>query len=168
MTLSLLSSHLWEFSLRLYRQPGVAPLCLLLQDQWDADVNIMLWLRWLETEGMPINATRIRLAETHINGWQKEAVLPLRLLRRHIKKRYGIANKGVESVRQAIKAAELQAERVVQIQLEKLARAWLAGVERKPVVPGSNLGIYADALLLPLELKAELQRAFCVVEPKDQ
>lgn len=161
MTLSLLSSHLWEFSLNLYRQPGVAPLCLLLQDQWDADVNIMLWVRWLETEGMPINATRIRLAETHINGWQKDAVLPLRQLRRRIKQRYGIADKAMEAVRQAVKAAELQSERVVQIQLEKLARAWLSGVERKAVVPGSNLEVYADALLLSPELKLELQRALC-------
>lgn len=161
MTLSLLSSHLWEFSLGLYRQPGVAPMCLMLQDQWDADVNIMLWLRWLETEGMPINATRIRLAETHINGWQKDAVLPLRELRRRIKQRYGIADQAVEAARQAVKAAELQSERVIQIQLEKLARAWLSGVERKPVVPGSNLAVYADTLLLPPDLKAELQRTLC-------
>ncbi len=161
MTLSLLSSHLWEFSLKLYRQPGVAPLCLMLQDQWSADVNILCWVRWLETEGMPINATRIRLAETHIAGWHKDAVLPLRQLRRRIKQRYGIADKAMEAARQAVKAAELQSERVVQIQLEKLARAWLSGVERKPVVPGSNLGVYADALLLPPELKVELQRTFC-------
>lgn len=161
MTLSLLSSHLWEFSLELYRQPGVAPMCLTLQDQWDADVNIMLWLRWLETEGMPINATRIRLAETHIHGWQKDAVLPLRQLRRRLKQRYGLADKAMEAVRRTVKLAELQSERVVQIKLEKLARAWLAGVERKAVVPGANLAIYADALLLPPELKTELQRALC-------
>lgn len=164
MILSMLSTHLWEFSLRLYRQPGVEPLCLMLQNQWRADINVLFWLRWLETESMAINATRIRLAETHIATWKKDAVLPLRKLRTEMKQHYGVSDKGIEATREAIKAAELQAERVVQMRLEKLARTWMAGVERHRVVPGGNLSIYANYLHLPPDLTREMQYILCADE----
>ncbi|MDQ2076118.1 TIGR02444 family protein [Marinimicrobium sp. ABcell2] len=164
MTLSTLSSHLWDFSLRLYRYPGVEPLCLMLQNQWRADVNILFWLRWLETESMAINSTRIQLAEAHIATWNKDAVLPLRKLRMEMKQHYGVSDKAIEDTREAIKAAELQAERVVQIRLEKLGRTWLAGTERQQVVPGSNLAIYAHHLRLPPYLTQEMQQILCAID----
>jgi len=164
MVLSLLSAHLWEFSVKLYRQPGVEPMCLLLQDQWHADVNILFWLRWLEVESMPINATRIRLAEAHIAGWKTDAILPLRQLRAEIKQHYGTTDKGVETTRTMIKDAELQAEKVVQMRLEKLARTWLAGAERQQVVPGSNLAVYANYLGLSPVLSQEMQRILCTAD----
>lgn len=162
MILSLLSAHLWDFSLKLYRQPGVEPLCLMLQNHWRADVNILFWLRWLETESMAINATRIRLAEAHVAAWKKDVVLPLRQLRTGIKRDYGITDKSVEATREAIKKAELQAERVVQMRLEKLSRTWLAGAEHQQVVPGTNLAVYANYLELPPALSQELQQTLCV------
>jgi uncharacterized protein (TIGR02444 family) len=164
MTLSTLSVHLWDFSLRFYRYPGVEPLCLLLQNQWQADINILLWLRWLETESLPINITRIQLAEAHIATWKKDAVLPLRKLRTEMKQHYGVSDKAIEDTRTAIKNAELQAERVVQLRLERLARTWFAGTERQQIVPGSNLALYAHHLRLPPHLTQEMQQILCSID----
>ena len=37
----------WLFSLALYGQSGVEPSCLELQNNFSADVNILLWCGWL-------------------------------------------------------------------------------------------------------------------------
>lgn len=157
MTLSTQSDQLWDFSLKFYRQPGVEPLCLTLQEHWQADINILLWLCWLETESIAIENTQIQLAEAHIATWNREAVWPLRTLRMEMKQRYGISDTAIEATRSAIKKAELQAERVVQIRLEQLAHTWRAQTQRQPMTPGHNLAVYADYLQLPEPLKREMQ-----------
>lgn len=157
MTSSAQPEQFWNFSLKLYRQPGVEPLCLMLQEQWQADVNLLLWLRWLETESIPVDDAQIQLAEAHIASWNRGAVWPLRALRVEMKQRYGVNDAAVEATRRAIKKAELQAERVVQICLEQLARTWPTQPQRQPVSAGYNLAIYADYLQLPEPLKQEMR-----------
>ncbi len=155
MNLAILKSNLWDFALWLYRQPGVEELCLSLQDQWGADVNILLWLCWLEREGLALNETRLHLAQAHIAPWKTEIVLPLRRMRQHIKRHYGTAIPAVEASRKAIKAAELQAEQAVQAKLEKLASTWLASAGPRPVARGANLAVYARMLALPEEVEQD-------------
>lgn len=156
MNLARLHTHLWDFSLQLYQQPGVEPLCLSLQDGWGGDVNILLWLRWLEQEGLAINDTRLRLAQAYIAPWRSEIVEPLRRMRQHIKRHYGTSDRTIEASRQAIKAAELQAEQAAQARLEKLARTWLGSQRPATVVPGANLSVYARALNLPEDKTREM------------
>src|ERR1700680_2972326 len=44
-------SPFWRFSLRFYRQPGVADACIALQDARGVDVNILLFFLWLGSPG---------------------------------------------------------------------------------------------------------------------
>src|SRR5690625_7039990 len=83
------------------------------------------------------------MAEAHIAHWNREAVWPLRILRTKMKQRYGVEDAAIEATRSAIKKAELQAERVVQIRLEQLARHWPARAQSQPVAAGHNLAVYA-------------------------
>jgi len=39
----------WDFSLAVYRRPGVAAACLRLQDEAGVDVNLLLYFCWLAT-----------------------------------------------------------------------------------------------------------------------
>lgn len=128
-----------------------------MQEQWRADINILLWLRWLETESIPVDKAQIQSAEAHIADWNREAVWPLRARRIELKQRYGVNDPAIEATRSAIKNAELQAERVVQIRLEQLARAWSAQTRLQPVSAGQNLAIYADYLQLPEKIKRRMQ-----------
>ena len=50
---------LWDFSLRVYRAPGVSDWCLALQDGHGADVNILLWAAWLGAAGLLLTAVGI-------------------------------------------------------------------------------------------------------------
>ena len=38
---------LWDYICERYRRPGVAEQCLLLQDRWQADVNLLLCCGWI-------------------------------------------------------------------------------------------------------------------------
>ncbi|MGD8175169.1 TIGR02444 family protein [Marinimicrobium sp. ARAG 43.8] len=155
-------TSLWDFSLARYRQPGVETLCLALQDNHGANVNILLWLDWLEQEGLRLTDTRLRLAQAYIAPWHTEIVEPLRRMRQHIKRHYGTRNASIEASRDAIKVAELKAEQAVQTRLESLAVTWLNASERTLVPPGANLAIYARLLDLPEEQEHELLRQFSV------
>lgn len=157
MTMSAQPDQLWKFSLQCYRQPGVEALCLTLQEQWQADINLLLWLRWLETQFIAVDNTHIQMAEAHIAHWNREAVWPLRTLRTKMKQRYGVEDAAIEATRSAIKKAELQAERVVQIRLEQLARHWPARAQSQPVAAGHNLAVYANYLKLPEPVKQKMR-----------
>lgn len=62
LTLPPLSvERLWQFSLRYYAQPAVKEACLTLQNQFGGHVNLLLLLKWLDTQQLAFPA----------QGWQQ-------------------------------------------------------------------------------------------------
>ncbi|MGE4532541.1 TIGR02444 family protein [Halomonas sp.] len=117
----LASDPLWEFALAFYARPGVEGACLGLQDQAGIDVCELLWRCWLLTHGaLPGEAAEAGLAAVH--RWQREVTAPLRRLRRGLKAD-AEAREGVARLREALKRAELEAERETLARLESLALA---------------------------------------------
>ncbi len=45
------AAELWRFSLAIYAKPDVPPACLVLQDQFGRDVNVMIYSCWLGMSG---------------------------------------------------------------------------------------------------------------------
>lgn len=142
-----LADDLWAFSLALYARPEVAPCCLALQDQWGANVNVLLWLLWLETRGQAAAPALIARAEGELAEWDTHLLQPLRQLRRELSARFTRDQTAVEASYQQIKAAELQAERVEQEMLAVLVEPPKA-IQSLPV--GTNVSIYLDRLGVPL------------------
>ncbi|GJD56859.1 TIGR02444 family protein [Methylobacterium dankookense] len=103
----------WDFSLDLYRRPGIAPACLVLQDEAGADVNLVLYLLWCAATDRSLDATAVRAADAGIAPWRGAVVEPLRAVRRALKAE-PLARLGSEAYRGRIKAVELEAERLVQ------------------------------------------------------
>lgn len=116
---------LWDFSLALYAQPGVAESCLRLQDEQGINVNLLLWCVWLECNGWHLDQGRLHEAQRCTRGWDKHYVIPLRHLRQRMKAEFGTANGAIEKVRGHIKQAELAAERELQMLLQHLTQQWL-------------------------------------------
>jgi uncharacterized protein (TIGR02444 family) len=115
-------SDLWTFCLTLYARPGVAPACLALQDRHGADIPLLLAVLWHGQSGLgpaPLAEWR-RLSK----AWQRDAVVPLRNLRRAMKGR-----DGWEEIREGIKRLELRAEKA---ELDSLAAS------SKPASPDSD------------------------------
>src|SRR5258708_469334 len=108
-------SPFWRFSLRTYRQPGVADACIALQDECGVDVNVLLFFLWLAADKKLVPALNARAVCEQAALWHDDVVLPLRTLRRKLKAGSTlVAHNTAELFRTRIKAVELEAERLQQ------------------------------------------------------
>ena len=101
-------SEFWDWAVVAYAKPGVAEVCLDLQDAHGQNVPLLLWALW---RGGDVTA-----AVTMARSWEDDVVGPLRGVRRRLKGRAG-----AEALRDRVKAVELEAEHVLMSALEALA-----------------------------------------------
>ncbi len=120
-----MSKTLWDFSVDLYACPGVADGCLQLQDEWGADVCLLLAALWLERRGVAATAERVAQLERLATPWQAAVSTPLRQLRRAWKAA-AAADAELAELRRQLASLELQAERILLQRLEALGLAWPA------------------------------------------
>ena len=120
-----MSKSLWDFSADLYARPGVADCCLQLQDEWGADVCLLLTALWLEKRGVAATAERIAQLERLAAPWQTAVNTPLRQLRRAWKAA-AAHDAELAELRRQLASLELQAERILLERLEVLGMAWPA------------------------------------------
>ena len=119
----------WRFSLRFYRRPEVAPICLTLQDHYGVDVNVLLFLLFLSLAQRRLAPADVHRIDHATAAWRARAVQPLRALRRDLKN--GVASMdahATEALRAEIKRCELHAERLQQEMLERAFPAATTGV----------------------------------------
>ncbi|HWA60208.1 MAG TPA: TIGR02444 family protein [Caulobacteraceae bacterium] len=112
---------LWDDAVRRYAAPGVAEACLALQDAHGQCVPLLLWRLWALDQGRPVDGVVLRRAAEAARAWQGAAIAPLRQVRRRLKDAVaGPPGPQQEALRQAVKAAELEAERQLLAALEAL------------------------------------------------
>jgi uncharacterized protein (TIGR02444 family) len=110
----------WSFSLAFYARPGVGELCLDLQDRFGVDINMLLYLLWQASRGRRLDPGEIGRAAALVADWRQHVILPLRGTRRFLKEpapSWPVAE--VHALRERVKAAELQAERLQQETMER-------------------------------------------------
>ncbi|MBV0893076.1 TIGR02444 family protein [Paracoccus sp. Z118] len=113
-----LQGPLWDFALRFYARPGVAPACLELQECFHLDVPLMIAALYARTQGHVVDDTVIAALDARTAGWRDEAIRPLRAIRRNMKAGPWMkAHQAVPALREEIKRLELRAE---QMQLSLL------------------------------------------------
>lgn len=119
----------WDFSLAVYRLPGVAATCLRLQDEAGVDVNLLLYFCWLATvRAAALDEAAIRQAVARTGAWREDVVRPLRALRRRMKDGIeGMPSESAEALRTEVKRIELQSERLLQDMLFDLSGTGAAG-----------------------------------------
>ena len=120
---------LWDFSLAVYARPRVANTCLMLQDRFGADANLILYGCWLGVTGRgALTAEDLAQLSEAATVWHKEVVVPLRRVRQWLKSPpRRVARALAEALRAQVKAAELAAERIEQTVLgEALNRSPVA------------------------------------------
>lgn len=139
MTCTTGSKSPWDFALALYSSPGVEETALYLQNSHGANVNILLWAAWLETQAIALTPDLLRSAESTIAAWDRQVVQVLRELRQRLK---GDEAELAKELRISVKAAELLAERQCLLLLEGVAAA--PGTEA--VRAGQNVDFYARNL----------------------
>lgn len=143
---------LWDFAVALYTRPGVADLCLALQDNHSVNVNVLLYARWLETQQLPLE---LSAAMACVGDWDIRYVQALRKLRRALKQEFAADLDQVAAVREHIKMAELRAEQQELLWLERLASGWKPSPDLRA---GDNLRQYLESLQVPqTDIVASLQ-----------
>jgi len=124
-------ADLWSFALSTYARPGVEAACLRLQQQ-GADVCLLLCGAWLEQRAVTATAERMQALKQIARPWQAQVIEPLR----HVRTQWrGMAqqDEDLASLRERVKALELDAERQLLTRLQTLAQAWPTG---EPMDPG--------------------------------
>jgi uncharacterized protein (TIGR02444 family) len=117
----------WSYSLDVYSRSGVAPACLALQDDLGIDVNVLLYCCWHgQTRGLIGERDFTALLE-FTNRWSSALVKPLRSARSWLRDDGhdldGIPREDCEALRQRIKEAELESERLQQLAMQRLSIA---------------------------------------------
>ncbi len=110
------SNPFWEFSLRLWRRPGVASACVRLQDRLGIDVNLLLYGCWSAACGAPELRRRAWLRlHALTRSWQSGVVAPLRGVRQRLDRGFeSLPADSVDALRRRVAAIELAAERCEQ------------------------------------------------------
>lgn len=138
----------WRFSLAVYALPGVAEACLELQEGAGADVNVLLYNLWLGSSGRRLEAADMASVVMAVDGWRREIVAPLRAARRALKTPTAAFDaSGAEALRQAVKAVELEAERLQQNALYAWRPLAQIGSEDEPAAAAAaNVETYGATL----------------------
>lgn len=109
---------LWDHAVRAYAAPRVEAICLALQDDHGQCVPLLLWAAWARPADPDVIAGAVGLAR----AWTAAAITPLRHARRALKADLpGIAAEPRLALRGRIKAAELEAEKLILDALEPLS-----------------------------------------------
>jgi uncharacterized protein (TIGR02444 family) len=141
-------SPFWRFSLRFYRQPGVADACIALQDGCGVDVNVLLFFLWLATARRCVSLAVAREVCTTAAPWRDDVVVPLRTIRRRLKEGSALIERSAtEAFRTRVKSLELESERLEQEALFALAEG-LATNDTTTIEGAArvNLASYEDVL----------------------
>jgi uncharacterized protein (TIGR02444 family) len=135
---------LWEFASTRYECTGVAELCLELQDELGADINMLLAGAWLGARGCRWQITNVTGLVAACAQWRALCLLPLRQIRRDLK-----SLPGAEAWYQRLKTLELEAERQQLHRMEELLRPALPTLEAADdprALIAANLSSYLETL----------------------
>jgi uncharacterized protein (TIGR02444 family) len=144
------AAEFWRFALAIYGRPGVAPACIVLQDQYDRDVNVMLFGCWLGVSGRgELTRAQLDAADRAVTPWRKTVVENFRAARRAIK---ASDEPDKDAIYAKAKAIELEAEKFLQGRLVAMAPApTIVGVPERLAAALANLALYiGDAPAEPI------------------
>lgn len=153
------SSSLWPFAIKVYGNPPISHQCLQLQDRHGINVNMMLWCLWMGTEDYPLGVSQIRDAERRIDSVDTHYVKPLRQMRRRLKLEYGDTDQEITVLRDAVKNAELLAEKKILQVLETFGTALITKKRSESPTP---LGHHSS---LPIDNLRRYLRSHHMDEP---
>jgi uncharacterized protein (TIGR02444 family) len=138
----------WRYSLKFYGQSGVSDACIALQDGCGIDVNLLLYLFWLASDGRQVTADDVKMLDDKVRSWRELTIIPIRDVRRRLKgAKTFIDPAKQEALRDKVKVAELEAERLQQ---EGLYAVTQSGPLGKPAEPAAaargNVAAYEAAI----------------------
>lgn len=143
-------SPFWNYSSQLFQIADVADACLAMQNNLDADVNLLLFCCWAGDNHHPLNKLDIDKLIQASEPWQTAIIKPLREARKLMKNH--IIAMPAHLHKQTItnlNEMELNAEHMAQLDLEKtieFARPAITDGASAIDMSARNLMLYAKKL----------------------
>ena len=109
-----LNNPFWQYSLKVYAQPGVADTCLQLQDQYGCNVNLLLLAAWAASQGFQLSPSDFVELQERISELDQQTIQPLRSLRRQVSQQLALPQEWQTDLKQRLLSAELLAEQMEQ------------------------------------------------------
>lgn len=149
-------SPFWQFSLRVYRNQAVQQACLALQDGSGVDVNVLLFMLWLGSDGRELSGQEVRSVIAAVEPWRRGVVVPLRTARQNLKQSVAAVDaKSAEALRLQVKRMELEGERLQQEALYGLSLGGSLGRPGAAARSACSVNVAAYAKELGREFPAE-------------
>lgn len=141
-------SKLWDFSVQTYSLPEVQDICLSLQDDFNANINIIMYCLWTAEQNIKISQDNVTALVQSTQPWQDTILKPLRDVRKMIKDH--IIAMPVELLDQTVSnlgEMELNAEHMSQMAIEKIIDLNQASEEISVIECATlNLSLYLKQL----------------------
>ncbi len=122
----------WDFSIATYRLDGVPEACLWLQNERGVDVNMLLFSLWYGGARGDFHDNCLTEALRFSTSWRDAVVKPLRSARSWMKQAPGefesLSTEQWHTLREDIKACELDAEKAQEMGLERIANQYPAAM----------------------------------------
>jgi len=113
------NSEFWNYSTQIWTLPQVETICLDLQNNYDANVNMLLYCCWLGDKNLSFNDDDLQTLLDTIQPWQI-MIKPLRDSRKMMKQHIiAMPTDMIEQTIANISEMELNAEHMSQLSLEK-------------------------------------------------
>ena len=138
----------WRFSLKYYGQSGVSDACIALQDGCGIDVNLLLFLFWLASEGRQLLPDDVKKLDDQVRSWRELTIIPIRDTRRKLKGAATLVEpEKQEGFRNKVKAVELAAEQLQQEALYNFTKSGPLGALGSPrAAARANIAAYERAV----------------------
>ena len=114
-----------QFAFRVYAEPKVEQLCLKLQNEYHANVNILLWACWLQNRSIQLEASWLDDVLISVDTLSQLTVGRLQEVRRVIKDSSGFTRVQAKMLNKHILSAELTAEKIFLQRLEDMTYRFL-------------------------------------------
>jgi uncharacterized protein (TIGR02444 family) len=149
---------LWDYSHDVYARTGVTEACLALQNGHNVDVNVLLFCCWAGDAGIDLGAAATGAAVEVCGPWSAETVGRLRAARTWMKTDNAIRMRTAvfdyDELRNAIKALELEAERLQQEALASLIAGRTPaelGAAARLACMSANLARYLETIAVRID-----------------
>lgn len=138
---------LWDFSNRVYCLKALERALLYLQEEYQANIDIMLWCCWLQVENIRISREALDDGLMAIDTVNQESLIKLREARRFIKASASFTEAQAKAISKQVVMAELMIEKVLIDQLQDVTCRFLAVIQDKndPL----TLSYYLDSIMIP-------------------
>lgn len=149
----------WSFSLSFYSETEVKKACLDLQERFDADVNMLLFLLYQAGQGKRLSEAEINRIDQLVHPWRSGIIRHIRAARNNLKQPNDhLTVDEKNTFKSQLMATELQAEKLQQSMLETLEIECIVAAPK--TAAQLNLDAYAKMINCEQRDLATLLNAF--------